>query len=286
MALLEQEELNVAELTSIVELPQSRVSTHLARLKEAGLLRDRRAGVSSFYTIKRLEEPALSLWQLLKGNVSDPALVRDGQRLEELRRARRDATKWPDTVAGEMERHYSPGRTWETTARGLVGLLRLGDTLDIGSGDGAISQLVVDQARSLTCLDNSERMIEAAKLRLRASANARFCLADMHELPFEESVFDDIIIFNALTYSERPADVLAEAKRVLRPGGRVSVVCLHAHTHREIAARYDHVNLGFSEQELRRLHESACLELLSLGVCTRERRKPYFEVLGAISTKS
>jgi ArsR family transcriptional regulator len=133
LALLEREELNVAELTSVLELPQSRVSTHLGRLKEAGLLRDRKAGVSSFYALKKLSEPVRSLWLLVKGDASDPTLKRDAQRLTELKNARREAAKWPDTVAGEMERHYSPGRTWEATARGFVGFLRLGDTLDVAS---------------------------------------------------------------------------------------------------------------------------------------------------------
>jgi ArsR family transcriptional regulator len=184
-----------------------------------------------------------------------------------------------------MERHYSPGRTWEATARGFVGFLRLGDTLDVGSGDGAIGELVIKHARSLTCLDNSERMIEAARVRLATYENVRFSLADMHQLPFDDESFDDVMIFNALTYSERPESVLSEVRRVLRPKGRVSVMCLHAHPHGEIAARYDHVNLGFSETQLRKLHESAGLSLLALGVCTRERRKPYFEVLRAVSSK-
>jgi len=285
LALLEREELTVAELTSILELSQSRVSTHLGHLKQAGLVSDRKAGVASFYTMNTLSDPAKSLWQLVGATGTDRTLERDRQRLEALRRARREATKWPDTVAGEMERHYSPGRTWETTARGLVGLLRLGDTLDIGSGDGAIGQLVIDRARSLTCLDNSEHMIDAARRRLAGHQNARVCLGDMHDLPFPDESFDDIMLFNALTYSARPARVLAEARRVLRPQGRVSVMCLHRHEHADIVARYDHVNQGFSESELRELHEAAGLELVSLGVCTRERRKPYFEVLGAISTR-
>src|SRR5688572_6771914 len=285
LALVEREELTVAELTSILELSQSRVSTHLGHLKQAGLVSDRKAGVASFYTMNTLSDPAKSLWQLVSSNGADPTLERDRQQLEALRRARREATKWPDTVAGEMERHYSPGRTWETTARGLVGLLRLGDTLDIGSGDGAIGQLVVERARSLTCLDNSEHMIDAARRRLAGHDNARVCLGDMHDLPFKDASFDDIMLFNALTYSARPARVLAEARRVLRPHGRVSVMCLHKHEHAEIVARYDHVNLGFSEAELAELHQAAGLELVSLGVCTRERRKPYFEVLGAVSTR-
>ena len=49
LALLEQEELTVAEIAAVLHLAQPRVSTHLAKLREAGLVRDRRAGVSVYY---------------------------------------------------------------------------------------------------------------------------------------------------------------------------------------------------------------------------------------------
>ena len=154
-----------------------------------------------------------------------------------------------------------------------------------GSGDGAIAQLVINGARSLTCLDNSERMVEAARARLGGYGNVRFCHGDMHALPFADECFDNVMIFNALTYSAEPERVLAEATRVLRPGGSMVVVCLRQHEHADIAARYDHVNLGFSQAKLRDLHEAAGLTVISLEVCTRERRKPYFEVLRTVSVR-
>jgi ArsR family transcriptional regulator len=286
LALLGAEALSLADLSTILEMPRARVAEQLARLREAGLVVEQVTTVPTHYELAGFSGQTKALWDLVQKETSDSELATDERRLKEFRRSRRRAQKWPDTVAGEMERHYSPGRTWESTARGLVGLLRLGDTLDIGCGDGAIGQVVVAQARSLTCLDSSERMIEAAKLRFKGYDNVSFAVGDMHALRFADDSFDEIMIFSVLAYSVRPDLVLAEACRVLRPGGRVAIMCLHAHQHAEIAARYDHVNLGFSQPEVTRLHQAAGLSLLSLSVCIRERRKPYFEVLSAVSTKS
>src|SRR5215467_3731619 len=192
MALLAQGELSVAELVSITELAQSNVSTHLGRLREAGLLRDRKAGSSTFYALNdgAMPEAARKVWSLLVGQVKDAVLDGDRDRRDAVVRARERAAAWPDAVAGQMERHYSPGRTWEATARGLLGLMRLGDVLDAGSGDGTIAQLLAPRARSVTCLDRSERVMAAARQRFgpeRSARNVRFVVGDLHELGFGEA---------------------------------------------------------------------------------------------------
>ena len=109
LALLGERELTVAELTRVLGLSQSRVSTHLGRLKEAGLVKDRRAGAQAWYVRAQppeMPEPARSLWATV-GTLDDPTLEGDRARLR----------RWPEGLAGEMERHYSPGRTWEARTR-------------------------------------------------------------------------------------------------------------------------------------------------------------------------
>src|SRR5215471_1566149 len=119
LALLAHEELTVAELVQITDLPQSSVSAHLSRLREAGLLRDRKAGASTFYAMAaKVPEDARKVWALLEADLDDRLLDADRARTAQVLRARRNAEAWPDVVAGEMERHYSPGRTWEATAHG------------------------------------------------------------------------------------------------------------------------------------------------------------------------
>lgn len=288
LALCAHKELTVAELTAITELSQSRVSTHLGRLKEAGLLRDRKVGASTYYALNEGAMPAAArrLWELVRGEVSDAVLEADRKRCEALERARSGAASWPDSIAGEMERHYSPGRTWEATARGLIGIVRLGDVLDIGSGDGAIAQLLAPRARSITCLDRSERMIEAARRRLSGAGNVRFEQGDMHSLPFPDGSFDQVLLLSALTYSHDPAGAIAEVARVLRADGSLALVTLNSHDHAAVTAAYGHVQDGFSPAKIRRWLEAAGLEVELCQVTSRERRKPYFEVISAYAHRS
>src|SRR6476619_2955002 len=102
---------------------------------------------------------------------ADPTLEGDQARLKELDAERRGGL--PEAFAGEMERHYSPGRTWQSLAMGLAALLQLGDVLDVGSGDGAAAASLAPYCRSLTCIDVSERRIAAARERLGHHANVR-----------------------------------------------------------------------------------------------------------------
>jgi ArsR family transcriptional regulator len=286
LALLEREELTVAELSAVTRLAQPRVSTHLAKLKEIDLVRDRRAGVSAYYRLNADGEPAaLPLWRALR-DVTDDALIDDDAKRLAIVLARRAAGRnWADAVAGDMERHYSPGRTWEAMARSFGLLLDLGDVLDIASGDGVISELLAPQARSITCIDAGARVVEAASARLAAHRNVQVRVGDMHALDVADASFDLVLLMHALPYSERPARVLREAARVLRPGGRVVACTLARHQHRSAVAEFDHKNLGFTVPELDQLARGAGLTVQHCGIATRERRPPHFEVLSLLATK-
>lgn len=288
LALVTGEELTVAEMTTITELAQPRVSTHLGKLREAGLLRDRKVGASTFYSVSEETMPpaARALWKLLRAEVQDAVLDSDRKRMQQMVRARDKASSWPDAVAGQMERHYSPGRTWEATARGLIGLLRLGDVLDAGSGDGAIAQLLGPRARSVTCFDRSERVMAAARARLGRERNVRFTVGDLHALAFADASFNQVLLFNVLTYAHTPARVLAEAARVLRPDGDLIVVTLDAHQYDDVTAAYQHVNGGFTVAAIRKMLNKTGLTVESCAVSSREKREPHFQVITAVAHKS
>src|SRR3569623_1185230 len=123
----------------------------------------------------------------------------------------------PEAAVDELERDYSPGRTWHSLALGLAGLLRLGDVLDAGSGDGAAASTLAPHCRSLTCIDTNPQMIEPARGRLTRFRYARALVADLHQLPFDEASFDDVLMFHTLTYAAHPARAQAESPRLLRP---------------------------------------------------------------------
>lgn len=287
LALLEQEELTVAELAAITRLAQPRVSTHLARLKDAELVRDRRAGVSAYYRFNEddLDPAERALWTALRAGTDDPLLRQDAERLPEVLAQRSADQNWADTVAGDMERHYSPGRTWEALARAALQLIESGDILDVASGDGVLAELLSDRARSVTCVDASARVVAAAATRLRPHRNVRVMEGDMHALPFDDAGFDLALLMHALTYAAKPVVAVAEAARVLRPGGRLLATTLARHEHRAAVEPFGHVNLGFTPRELKRLAEQAGLAVLSCGAITRERRPPHFEVVALLAQK-
>ncbi|MDP9001941.1 MAG: metalloregulator ArsR/SmtB family transcription factor [Myxococcota bacterium] len=287
MALLGQQELTVAEVVAVTQLAQSSVSTHLGKLREAGLVRDRKSGASTYYALNEGAMPtsARRVWEIVRAEVHDSLLEDDGARALRVVRARDRASGWPDAAAGEMERHWSPGRTWESLSRALVGLIRLGDVIDIGAGDGTVAQLISPRARTWTCLDRSERMLSAARSRLARAKNARFVIGDAQELPLDDGAFDTALLLHVLTQVQSPGLACSEVARVLRPGGALVAVTLDAHDHAETTAPYGDVHAGFAPAALRRAIARGGLDVDACDVTSRDARPPCFRVVTAFATK-
>lgn len=272
--LLAERELNVSELVRVTGLAQSRVSTHLGRLRDAGIVQDRKDGAQSFYALAVDSAPTLTHVLEEARQAEDATLLGDRERLAELdaeRRAGRDT--------------YSPGRTWQSLAVGIAALLDLGDVLDVGSGDASAARMIAPHCRSLTCIDSSPRAIEAAAERLSEHAHVITQLADAEALPFAEGSFDTVLVFHTLTFTERPARAIAECTRVLRPGGRLVVLCLDRHRPEDVAARYGERHPGLSPSEVRALLTEAHLSVRTAEVASRESKKPHLQVVLAVAEK-
>jgi len=284
-ALLRERELSVTDLVRVTGISQSRVSTHLSRLRKAGFVRDRREGQHAFYALSLDTLPAAARSILDDTHASsDATLEGDRRRLEELEAEQRGSL--PASFAGKMDLHYSPGRTWQSLSAGIAGLLALGDVLDVGSGDGAAAAYVARYCRSLTCIDENPRMVDAARERFAGQANVRVQHADVHELPFADASFDAVLVFHTLTYAEDPRRALEECGRVLRPGGRLVVLSLDAHEQREITAAYGERHSGFSPKAMRSLLGQAGLSATFVEVACRERKKPHFQVVLSTAERS
>jgi ArsR family transcriptional regulator len=147
------------------------VSTHLGRLREAGFVAIAARGRSRSTPGHRQPAQPGAADPGRGGQLDDPTLDGDQQRLIELDAERRGGL--PDSAVDEIERDYSPGRTWHSLAVGVTALLKLGDVLDAGSGDGAAARSLAPYCRSLTCIDTNPRMIEAARERWRGSRTSR-----------------------------------------------------------------------------------------------------------------
>lgn len=286
-ALLSAFELSVVELTASLELGQSKVSTHLARLKEQGLVLDRKVGTSSYYRLNEAGMTAASkrVWEALRDTLDDATLAGDKKRAERVVAAR-DKSSWPERVAGELERHYSPGRTWEALARSFAGLVRAGEVLDVGAGDGTVAELIAPRCTRYVCLDVSQKLLQAASARLARTRGVQLVRGDMHALPFASDRFELVLLFNVLAYADDPARALDEAERVVRPGGELVLVTLHKHAHMDIAAQYGHRQPGFDPRWLKRRLAARGMRVSHCEVSARERARPHFEVVSCFAQKA
>ena len=281
-ALLRERELCVTDLSLVTGMAQPRVSTSLGRLKEAGIVRDRRNGTQSLYSLA-LDGLPPTAKSILDETAHDPTIEGDRRRLAELRATQDE--ELPENLWNRLEREYSPGRSWQSLAFGIAALLELGDVLDVGSGDGAAASVFQPYCRSLTCIDKSERLVDAAARRLARCANAHAQIADAHALPFKDESFDTVFLFHTLTYADDPSKVLIECARVLRTDARLIVLCLDAHEQVDLTTRYGERHPGFSASSLRRLLTRAGLEVTSSDVACREAKKPHLQVVLASARK-
>jgi SAM-dependent methyltransferase/biotin operon repressor len=283
-AVLTTAELSVVELTSVLELGQSKVSTHLARLKEQGLVIDHKVGTSSYY---RLQESAMSpatrkVWEALLGTLEDATIASDRKRAAKLIEARSN-NSWAERMAGELERHYSPGRTWESLAHAFVGLLHAAEVLDVGSGDGTVAEMLAPRAQRYVCFDHSEKLLGAAQRRL--GKRIPVVRGDMHALPFATGRFALVLSLNVLAYAEDPAGALDECCRVVKPGGDLLLVTLNKHDSMDIAAQYGHRQPGFAPRWLEKRLAARGMRVSRCEVSSRERARPNFEVVTCFAQK-
>jgi len=285
LAVLSVHALSVAELTEATRLPQPRVSTHLRKLREAGLVETSRIAGQSRYRLPAAGWPVAQkpVVEAVLQTTVDPLIAEDARRARAAIAARHKGA-WLDGVAGRMARHYSPGRTWEALARTLPGVAKLGRVADIGSGDGAVAEILAPYAQHIVCVDNNPRVVSAGRERLAHLPHLRFLEADMHALPFDSDTHDLVLVLGALQYSASPAAVLREAARILRIGGRVVVSGLRRHVHHAEVQIFGHVNVGFEPEELADLLTDAGLRIEHCAVVAREHRAPHFEVVSATAT--
>ena len=189
------------------------------------------------------------------------------------------------TITDEFERYYSPGRTWQSLAAGIAGFLELGDVLDAGAGDGAAAAALAPYCKSLRCIDINQRQIDVARSRFAKLSHVKVQVADVHAMPFDAASFDGVLLFHTLTHATDPPRVLRECSRVLRPGGRLVILCLDRHEQRELTARYGEIHPGFAPRDLRRLLTAAELEVKRAQVAAREDKKTRLDVVLAVAQK-
>ena len=291
LALLQQEELAVAELQEILGMAQSRISSQLALLRQSELVIDRREGKKAFYSLHpSIPARQLSLVRAACDAVADqPELADDSANLERiLTRRRQQSEAYFNFIAGKLGKNYCPGRSWEAIGHLALRLTPAIPIADLGAGEGLISQLLARRAERVWCIDNSPRMVEvgtelAAK---NGFANLAYKLGDIEAVPLPDVSVDLAILSQALHHAQHPQKAVSEAFRILKPGGQILVLDLKAHTFEKARELYADVWLGFKESELHRFLQKAGFQQVDVTIVARETHEPGFETLLASGIKA
>lgn len=290
LALLAEDELAVAELCDITQLAQSRISTHLGQLAEAGLVEARREGKRTFYRWHAAADAdTRTLLKLaLAGAAQQPEAAADAVNLRRVRARRADQAKALFyEVAGRFDRSYGPGRSWQAFGQLLLRMLPAVDVADLGAGEGLLSELLALRCRRVIAVDNSEKIIAfgAEKARRAGLKNLEFRLGDLQAPPLPPASVDVVILSQALHHAEDPPQALRAAAALLRPGGQVLLLDLRAHDFTEARTLYGDRWPGFAESDLHRWLEDAGLVRVEVTRVAREDKPPHFETLLAVAER-
>ena len=292
LLLLEQEELSVAELQDILGMGQSRISSHLAQLKRAGVVEDRRAGKNVYYGLtngQKLDRQHAKVSELTRVLAHEmPETKRDRTALKIVLRKRQDkAREYFDQLAGRFGRSYCPGRSWQALAHTLIALLPPLTGADLGAGEGTLAQLLAKNSRKVIAVDNAPKMVEygAELAKKHGFKNLEYRLGDIEDPPIEKNSIDLAIFSQALHHAIHPERAIAAAHRILKKGGRIVLLDLLSHRFEKARELYADHWLGFSEVRLQQLLEEAGFNDIEVTVVSREKENPHFQTVFASGIK-
>ncbi len=290
LSLLRREELSVAELQEILDMGQSRISSHLGLLRQGELVHDRREGKKTFYAINRqFNSQGLSLMDAACASVeaSEP-IVGDLANLKRILEKRKQRSEqYFNSVAGRLGKNYCPGRSWEAIGHCLLHLTPKITIADLGAGEGLVSQLLARRAESVICIDNSPKMVEfGSELAAKNDfSNLRYVLGDIEAVPLKPQSVDLALLSQALHHAQHPQIAVEEAHRILKPGGQIIILDLLEHSFEKARELYADVWLGFSENALYQLLKTAGFRQIEVNVVAAESEEPHFQTVLASGVK-
>lgn len=265
LLLLERKELTVAELVRALQLPQSSVSRHLKTLSDEGLVSARVSGASNRYSMHptRLDPPVRRLWNVVREQTGGlPAAAEDARRLSSVLSERRSRSQaYFSSAAGQWDRIRSELFGESTFLRALLALLDPSAVVcDLGCGTAHVAEVCAPHVRRVIAVDDSPAMLSAARRRLAPFRNVDLRRGDVASLPLRDAEADVAVMQLVLSFVEETVTVLREARRVLRPGGRLLVIDMQPHDRAELAHEMGHHWRGLTRKQVRDWSSAAGFE--------------------------
>jgi ArsR family transcriptional regulator len=268
LALLARMELSVGELAQLLQQSQPRVSRHVRILADAGIVERRKEGSWVFLAISDAERtgPLLTLMRQWTDEASGRLFDQDSQRLDAVRADRAEAAQRYFASHAEVwdsirSLHVSESEVERAIERALD-RRKLGTLVDIGTGTGRMIELFGPRAQEAIGIDRSSEMLRLARVKLElAGVRSSLRQGDMYALPLADCTADCVIIHQVLHYAHAPADAIAEAARVLEPGGTLLVIDFASHEREELRSRDAHLRLGFADDVMKGWFNSAGLSI-------------------------
>src|SRR3954469_2119644 len=261
-------ELTVTELAQILGQSQPRVSRHLKLLCDAGLLDRTREGSWVFYRLGSGKAvSSLSRYLVDACGEDDETISLDLQRLAAIKRQRAElaAAYFRENAADwrRIRSLYIDEAEVEAALAGIVAAFAPRDLLDIGTGTGRMLELLGPRVANALGIDQSREMLAIARVNIEQAglSNCIVRLGDMYQLPLPDASFDAAVIHQVLHYADRPAACIAEAARVLRPGGGLIIVDFAPHALEFLRDEHAHRRLGFADDDIAGWCRAAGLEL-------------------------
>jgi len=207
-----------------------------------------------------MEQASRKLWHLVREQVmSSSAAANDSRRVQAVLAHRRSKSqKFFSTSAGQWDRLRVELFGSRADLLGLLGLLDESWTVgDLGCGTGQLTESIAPFVERVIAVDDSSAMLGAARRRLASMSNVEVKSGRLESLPIEDGSLDAALLFLALHYVPEPGQAIAEARRALKPGGRLLIVDMMPHDRDDLQHEMGHVWKGFSEEQIASLFESA-----------------------------
>lgn len=257
LALLRAMELSVGELAQVLGQSQPRVSRHVKILVDAGLAERRKEGSWVFVALGRaaVVDPVAAALDAWSAQEVDHWTVADAARLAAVRADRAaSAAAWFEGHAGEWDAirslHVAESEV-EAAMAEVLGDGDLGTLIDIGTGTGRMLELFAGQADSALGIDRSSEMLRLARAKLsERGLSAELRQADLYALPMADQAADVAILHHVLHFAQQPGAAIAEAARVLGPGGRLLIADFAPHDREDLRTRDAHTRLGFGDDQM------------------------------------